>query len=149
MSDDFQVMKTAHREYQRLRGAVSRDPQLSNLPGLSQYQARIEAILLSSFSPFLLSVAVLQHALINDILQAQAASLAGHLTADALLFPLETVLHRLHLQALTDLDQLFLDQLLSHRAQGALLITWTPAGKLCPSSLDMRVWLTASPQSFR
>merc|ERR1719264_1193202 len=60
-------MKTAHREYQRLRGAVSRDPQLSNLPGLSQYQA-------------------------------QAASLAGHLTADALLFPLETVLHRLHLQ---------------------------------------------------
>jgi len=63
----LQVMKTAHREYQRLRGAVSRDPQLSNLPGLSQYQA-------------------------------QAASLAGHLTADALLFPLETVLHRLHLQ---------------------------------------------------
>jgi len=63
----LQVMKTAHREYQRLRGAVSRDPQLSNLPGLSQYQA-------------------------------QAASLAGHFTADALLFPLETVLHRLHLQ---------------------------------------------------
>ena len=35
----LQVMKTAHREFQRLRGAVSRDPQLSNLPGLSQYQA--------------------------------------------------------------------------------------------------------------
>ena len=55
--NDFQVMKTAHREYQRLRGAVSRDPQLSNLPGLSQYQARIYLVfaLLPSFSPYQLS----------------------------------------------------------------------------------------------
>ena len=49
------------------RGAVSKDPQLSNLPGLSQYQS-------------------------------QAAALAGHFVADVLLYPLETVLHRLHLQ---------------------------------------------------
>ena len=49
------------------QGAVSRDPQLGNLPGLSQYQA-------------------------------QAAALTGHLVADSLLYPLETVLHRLHLQ---------------------------------------------------
>jgi len=63
----LQVMKAAHREFQRLRGAVSRDPQLTNLPGLSQYQE-------------------------------QASALAGHLVADTLLFPLETVLHRLHLQ---------------------------------------------------
>jgi len=63
----LQVLKAAHREFQRLRGAISRDPQLTNLPGLSQYQE-------------------------------QAAALAGHLAADTLLFPLETVLHRLHLQ---------------------------------------------------
>ena len=63
----LQVLKATHREYQRLRGAVSKDPQLSNLPGLSQYQD-------------------------------QVAAMAGHLTADFLLFPLETVLHRLHLQ---------------------------------------------------
>ena len=49
------------------QGAVSKDPQLSNLPGLSQYQS-------------------------------QAAALAGHFVADVLLYPLETVLHRLHLQ---------------------------------------------------
>ena len=46
---------------------MSRDPQLGNLPGLSQYQT-------------------------------QAAALTGHLVADTLLYPLETVLHRLHLQ---------------------------------------------------
>jgi len=63
----LQVLKATHREYQRLRGAVSRDPQLANLPGLSQYQS-------------------------------QAAALAGNFVADTLLFPLETVLHRLHLQ---------------------------------------------------
>jgi len=63
----LQVLKATHREYQKLTGAVSRDPQLSNLPGLSQYQS-------------------------------QAAALAGHFVADVLLFPLETVLHRLHLQ---------------------------------------------------
>merc|ERR1719350_9367 len=63
----LQVLKATHREYQRLTGAVSRDPQLGNLPGLSQYQA-------------------------------QAAALTGHLVADTLLYPLETVLHRLHLQ---------------------------------------------------
>ena len=50
-----------------VQGAVSKDPQLSNLPGLSQYQT-------------------------------QAAALAGHFVADSLLYPLETVLHRLHLQ---------------------------------------------------
>ena len=49
------------------QGAVSRDPQLGHLPGLSHYQA-------------------------------QAAALTGHLVADTLLYPLETVLHRLHLQ---------------------------------------------------
>ena len=49
------------------QGAVSRDPQLGNLPGLSQYQT-------------------------------QAAALTGHLVADTLLYPLETVLHRPHLQ---------------------------------------------------
>ena len=49
------------------QGAVSKDPQLSNLPGLSQYQS-------------------------------QAAALAGHFVADVVLYPLETVLHRLHLQ---------------------------------------------------
>jgi len=63
----LQVLKATHREYQRLTGAVSRDPQLANLPGLSQYQS-------------------------------QAAALAGNFVADTLLFPLETVLHRLHLQ---------------------------------------------------
>merc|ERR1719334_2739964 len=63
----LQVLKATHREYQKLTGAVSRDPQLGNLPGLSQYQA-------------------------------QAAALTGHLVAESLLFPLETVLHRLHLQ---------------------------------------------------
>jgi len=62
----LQVMKASHREFQRLKGAVSRDPELS-LPGLTQYQN-------------------------------QAAGLAGHLVADVMLFPLETVLHRLHLQ---------------------------------------------------
>ena len=46
---------------------MSKDPQLGNLPGLSQYQT-------------------------------QAAALAGHFVADSLLYPLETVLHRLHLQ---------------------------------------------------
>jgi len=70
-------MKSTHREYQRLTGAVSKDPQLSNLPGLSQYQT-------------------------------QASSLMGHFTADLLLYPLETVLHRLHLQGtrsiIDDLD---------------------------------------------
>jgi len=73
----LQVMKSTHREYQRLTGAVSKDPQLSNLPGLSQYQT-------------------------------QASSLMGHFTADLLLYPLETVLHRLHLQGtrsiIDDLD---------------------------------------------
>merc|ERR1719445_2240217 len=63
----LQILKATHREYQRLTGAVSKDPQLSNLPGLSQYQS-------------------------------QAAALAGHFVADVLLYPLETVLHRLHLQ---------------------------------------------------
>lgn len=63
----LQVLKATHREYQKLTGAVSRDPQLSNLPGLSQYQS-------------------------------QAAALTGNLVADTLLYPLETVLHRLHLQ---------------------------------------------------
>merc|ERR1712168_1646249 len=63
----LQVLKATHREYQRLTGAVSKDPQLANLPGLSQYQT-------------------------------QAAALAGHFVADSLLYPLETVLHRLHLQ---------------------------------------------------
>lgn len=63
----LQVLKATHREYQKLTGAVSKDPQLSNLPGLSQYQT-------------------------------QAAALAGHFVADSLLYPLETVLHRLHLQ---------------------------------------------------
>lgn len=33
----LQVMKASHREFQRLKGAVSRDPELS-LPGLTQYQ---------------------------------------------------------------------------------------------------------------
>ena len=46
---------------------MSKDPQLGNLPGLSQYQS-------------------------------QAAGLAGHFLADVVLYPLETVLHRLHLQ---------------------------------------------------
>jgi len=63
----LQVLKATHREYQKLTGAVSKDPQLGNLPGLSQYQT-------------------------------QAAALAGHFVADSLLYPLETVLHRLHLQ---------------------------------------------------
>jgi len=62
----LQVMKASHREYQKLKGAVSRDPDQS-LPGLAHYQA-------------------------------QASSMVGHLVADTLLFPLETVLHRLHLQ---------------------------------------------------
>jgi len=63
----LQVLKATHREYQKMTGAVSKDPQLSNLPGLSQYQN-------------------------------QAAALAGHFVADTVLYPLETVLHRLHLQ---------------------------------------------------
>jgi len=63
----LQVLKATHREYQKMTGAVSKDPQLGNLPGLSQYQT-------------------------------QAAALAGHFVADSLLYPLETVLHRLHLQ---------------------------------------------------
>merc|ERR1712025_672692 len=63
----LQLLKATHREYQRLTGAISRDPQLGNLPGLSQYQT-------------------------------QAAALAGHFVADIILYPLETVLHRLHLQ---------------------------------------------------
>jgi len=63
----LQVLKATHREYQKLTGAVSKDPQLGNLPGLSQYQT-------------------------------QAAALAGHFVADSVLYPLETVLHRLHLQ---------------------------------------------------
>jgi len=63
----LQVLKATHREYQKLTGAVSKDPQLGNLPGLSQYQT-------------------------------QAAALTGHFVADSLLYPLETVLHRLHLQ---------------------------------------------------
>jgi len=63
----LQVLKATHREYQKLTGAVSRDPQLGNLPGLSQYQSH-------------------------------AAALAGNFVADVLLYPLETVLHRLHLQ---------------------------------------------------
>merc|ERR1712106_1027098 len=63
----LQVLKATHREYQKLTGAVSKDPQLGNLPGLSQYQT-------------------------------QAAALAGHFVAESLLYPLETVLHRLHLQ---------------------------------------------------
>jgi len=62
----LQVMKASHREYQKLKGAVSRDPD-QNLPGLAHYQT-------------------------------QASSMIGHLVADTLLFPLETVLHRLHLQ---------------------------------------------------
>jgi len=62
----LQVMKASHREYQKLKGAVSRDPDQS-LPGLAHYQT-------------------------------QASSMVGHLVADSLLFPLETVLHRLHLQ---------------------------------------------------
>eukprot|EP00088_Acartia_fossae_P052475 TRINITY_DN5929_c0_g1_i1.p1 TRINITY_DN5929_c0_g1~~TRINITY_DN5929_c0_g1_i1.p1 ORF type:complete len:509 (+),score=82.76 TRINITY_DN5929_c0_g1_i1:82-1608(+) len=62
----LQVMKASHREYQKLKGAVSRDPD-QNLPGLAHYQT-------------------------------QASSMVGHLVADTLLFPLETVLHRLHLQ---------------------------------------------------
>ena len=128
-------MKTAHREYQRLRGAVSRDPQLSNLPGLSQYQAKKQSV------NFSIPVAIIS----IHILQAQAASLAGHLTADALLFPLETVLHRLHLQV----SLLAFQQLLCSRARGASLTTWTLAGRLCPSSPDMREWPIASPQFFR
>jgi len=63
----LQVLKATHREYQKLQGAVSKDPQLSHLPGLSQYQ---------------------QH----------AAALTGHFVAETLLYPLETVIHRLHLQ---------------------------------------------------
>jgi len=63
----LQVLKATHRECEKLKGAVSKDPQLSNLPGLSQYQS-------------------------------QAAALTGHLVADCVLYPLETVLHRLHLQ---------------------------------------------------
>ncbi|XP_023330136.1 solute carrier family 25 member 46 [Eurytemora carolleeae] len=62
----LQVMKASHKEFQRLKGAVSRDPD-QNLPGITQYQN-------------------------------QAAGLAGQLVADVILFPLETVLHRLHLQ---------------------------------------------------
>jgi len=60
------VLKNSHREFQRLKGAVSRDPDQS-LPGLAQYQT-------------------------------QASGMLGHLVADVILFPLETVLHRLHLQ---------------------------------------------------
>ena len=55
----LQVLKATHREYQRLtvslslsslelifllQGAVSRDPQLANLPGLSQYQSQAAAL---------------------------------------------------------------------------------------------------------
>lgn len=63
----LQVLKATHRECQKLKGAVSKDPQLGNLPGLSQYQ---------------------EH----------AAALTGHFAAEAILYPFETVLHRLHLQ---------------------------------------------------
>lgn len=63
----IQLIKASHREFQRLKGAVSRDPELAHLPGLAQYQR-------------------------------QAAALAAHLTADLVLYPLETILHRLHLQ---------------------------------------------------
>jgi len=62
----LQVMKASHREFQKMKGAVSKDPEQSS-PGLTQYQN-------------------------------QAAALAGHLFADVILYPLETVLHRLHLQ---------------------------------------------------
>jgi len=62
----LQVLKASHREFQKMKGAVSKDPEQS-LPGLTHYQN-------------------------------QAAGLAGHLIADVLLYPLETVLHRLHLQ---------------------------------------------------
>jgi len=63
----LQVLKVTHRSCQKLKGAVSKDPQLGNLPGLSEYQ---------------------EH----------AAALTGHFAAEAILYPFETVLHRLHLQ---------------------------------------------------
>ena len=40
----LQVLQATHREYQRLRGAVSRDPGLANLPGTAQYQSQAAAL---------------------------------------------------------------------------------------------------------
>ena len=73
---------------------------------------------------------------------AQVASLMGHFVAEMMLYPLETVLHRLHLQVTTStVFWLCLDcwRERQHvdsdyfREHGALLTIWTPEGKWCLS----------------